>query len=158
MTRDNIIRKPLTEEQKLDLVTNWFSEDWAIKNALGLLDDYDTVRADGIGEQAMNEKPKALRLAELLNEATTVLDEPFHHNAIADNCDKAAAELRRLHEAHDWQYLMARERLRRVEKLEAQRDALLEALHRISLASQNSMSSKDECGRIARAALQEQPR
>jgi hypothetical protein len=28
-----------------------------------------------------------------------------------------------------------------------------EALHRISLASQNSMSSKDECGRIAREAL-----
>ena len=40
----------------------------------------------------------------------------------------AAAELRRLHEAHDWQYKMAGERLRRVEKLEAQRDALLEAL------------------------------
>ena len=35
---------------------------------------------------------------------------------------------------------------------------LREALHRISLASQNSMSSKDECGRIARAALQEQPK
>ena len=101
MTRDDIIRKPLTEEQKLDLVTNWFSEDWAIKNALGLLDDYDTVRAHGIGEQAMNEKPEALRLAELLNEATTVLDEPFHHNAIAENCDKAAAELRRLHEENE---------------------------------------------------------
>lgn len=28
-----------------------------------------------------------------------------------------------------------------------------EALHRISLASQNSASSKEECGRIARAAL-----
>jgi len=28
-----------------------------------------------------------------------------------------------------------------------------DALHRISLASQNSMSSKDECGRIAREAL-----
>ena len=37
-------------------------------------------------------------------------------------------------------------------------ERLREALHRISLASQNSMSSKDECGRIARAALQEQPR
>ena len=41
---------------------------------------------------------------------------------------QAAAELRRLHEAHDWQYKMAGERLRRIEKLEAQRDALLEAL------------------------------
>lgn len=28
-------------------------------------------------------------------------------------------------------------------------------LHRISLCSQNSMSSKEECGRIARAALHE---
>ena len=32
-------------------------------------------------------------------------------------------------------------------------ERLRKALHRISLASQNSMSSKDECGRIARAAL-----
>ena len=30
---------------------------------------------------------------------------------------------------------------------------LLAALHRISLASQNSMSSKEECGRIAREAI-----
>jgi hypothetical protein len=30
---------------------------------------------------------------------------------------------------------------------------LLEALHHISLASQNSMSSIEECGRIARAAI-----
>jgi cytochrome c556 len=45
----------------------------------------------------MSEKPKALKLADLLNEATTVLDEPFHHKAIAENCNKAAAELRRLH-------------------------------------------------------------
>lgn len=31
---------------------------------------------------------------------------------------------------------------------------LREALHQISLCSQNSMSSKDECGRIARRALE----
>ena len=31
---------------------------------------------------------------------------------------------------------------------------LREALHQISLCSQNSMSSKDECGRIARKALE----
>ena len=30
---------------------------------------------------------------------------------------------------------------------------LLAALHHISLASQNSMSSKEECGRIAREAI-----
>jgi hypothetical protein len=34
---------------------------------------------------------------------------------------------------------------------------LLDALHRISLASQNSMSSKEECGRIAREALENMP-
>lgn len=32
-------------------------------------------------------------------------------------------------------------------------DVYKEALHRISLASQNSMSTKEECGRIAREAL-----
>ena len=30
----------LTEFQKMDLITNWFAEDWAIKKAAGLLDDY----------------------------------------------------------------------------------------------------------------------
>ena len=41
---------------------------------------------------------------------------------------QAAVELRRLHEAHDWQCQMVGDRLRRVVKLEAQRDQLLEAL------------------------------
>ena len=45
----------------------------------------------------MSKKPEALRLAHLLQEATTVLDEPFHHDAVSETCDKAAAELRRLH-------------------------------------------------------------
>lgn len=44
-------RKPLTDQQKLDLVTNWFAEDWAIKKALGLLHDYDIKQAHGIGEK-----------------------------------------------------------------------------------------------------------
>ena len=35
----------------------------------------------------------------------------------------------------------------------AEIERLRVALHHISLASQNSMSSKDECGRIARAAF-----
>jgi hypothetical protein len=34
-------RKPLTDEQKQRLVTDWFAEDWAVKKALGLLDDYE---------------------------------------------------------------------------------------------------------------------
>lgn len=44
-------RKPLTDQQKLDLVTNWFAEDWAIEKALGLLRDYDIERAHGIGSE-----------------------------------------------------------------------------------------------------------
>jgi hypothetical protein len=66
----------------------------------------------------MTEKNEALRLADLL-----AAPWPNEHEVL-----EAAAELRRLHEAHDWQYKMAGERLRRIEKLEAQRDALLEAL------------------------------
>ena len=45
----------------------------------------------------MTTQPEALRLADSLNEATTVLDEAFHHEAITENCNKAAAKLRRLH-------------------------------------------------------------
>ena len=32
---------PATDAEKMDLVTNWFSEEWAVKSALGLLDDYE---------------------------------------------------------------------------------------------------------------------
>ncbi len=38
-------------------------------------------------------------------------------------------------------------------RLIAERDELRKTLHRISLASQNSISSQRECGAIARAAL-----
>ena len=40
-------------------------------------------------------------------------------------------ELRRLHEAHDWQYRMAADRLRRIEKLEAEREVLLTEVERL---------------------------
>ena len=43
-------RQPLTDEQKLNLVTNWFAEDWAIKQAIGLLHDYEA--AHGIKGEA----------------------------------------------------------------------------------------------------------
>lgn len=76
----------------------------------------------------MSEKPEALRLADLLNEATTVLDEPFHHEAISENCNKAAAELRRQH---------------------AENERLREALEKI--ATVNAMDY--EYVRWARAAL-----
>jgi len=49
-----------------------------------------------------------------------------------DNMEaKAAAELRRLHEAHEWQYTMAGERLRRIEKLEAENEALRDELETV---------------------------
>jgi hypothetical protein len=41
---------------------------------------------------------------------------------------QAAAELRRLHEAHEWQYTMAGERLRRIEKLEAENEVLRQTI------------------------------
>ena len=63
----------------------------------------------------------------------------------------AAAALRRLHEAHDWQYKMAGERLRRVEKLEAQRDALLEAL-KLSRAQWIHSVNSDHCLAAIKAA------
>lgn len=48
-------------------------------------------------------------------------------------------------------------RAEEVERLRGEVERLREALHRISLASQNSMSSKAECGRIARETLEGKP-
>ncbi len=49
-------------------------------------------------------------------------------------CRDAAAELRRLHEAHEWQYKMAGDRLRRIEKLETVNQELRKALREAALA------------------------
>lgn len=40
------------------------------------------------------------------------------------------------------------------DELRAEIERLRAGLHRVSLASQNSMASKDECGRIARETLE----
>jgi len=40
-------REPMTDEQKRELVTNWFAEGWAIKAALGMLGDYETIVIKG---------------------------------------------------------------------------------------------------------------
>ena len=87
----------------------------------------------------MTTQPEALRLADFL-------EQPLNdaNNAAED----AAAELRRLHEAHDWQYRMAGERLRRVEKLEQQRDALLAALEDIERSTFDAMTAA-----LARVAI-----
>ena len=96
----------------------------------------------------MSEKPEALRLAD-------ALDYGVYDAQMARVMDKAAAELRRLHEAHDWQYRMAGERLRRVEKLEAQRDALLAVLKDIAGTDPvDAALDPQRAVRIARAAIQ----
>jgi hypothetical protein len=65
----------------------------------------------------MSNQPEALRLAEALETPGKLFA-----------CYEVATELRRLHEAHDWQHKMAGDRLRRIEKLEAINRELLEAL------------------------------
>ena len=70
----------------------------------------------------MAEKALALRLAD-------ELEQQFPLGTAQHYLDgEAAAELRRLHAAHDWQYTMAGDRLRRLEKLERVNAELLEAL------------------------------
>lgn len=45
----------------------------------------------------------------------------------------------------------------RVDRLQSENERLRQALHCISLASQNSMSSRRECGALARRALEQAP-
>ena len=59
-------------------------------------------------------KPEALRLAD-----------EIEWIAAGKAGKETAAELRSLHEAHDWQYKMAGDRLRRIEKLERVNQELL---------------------------------
>ena len=52
----------MTEQEKINLVTNYFAEDWAIEKAMNLLEDYEkileapqpspTPQADGVLEDA----------------------------------------------------------------------------------------------------------
>lgn len=72
-------------------------------------------------EQNMLQKPEALQLADWLEYGN------YNHEDVI----KAVIELRRLHEAHDWQYKMAGDRLRRIEKLEAVNQELLNALQMV---------------------------
>jgi len=82
---------------------------------------------------------------------------------LADDCDEhmvdfadVAAELRRLHEAHEWQYTMAGQRLRRIEKLEASNTELLAALQLAynTLAELSFTDDKINATRVkARAAI-----
>lgn len=87
----------------------------------------------------MSNQPKALRLADelLANYGPTDLDERVVaelrrlHQSEREGWRYAAElelERNRLNEAHDWQYKMAGDRLRRIEKLEKVNQELLEAL------------------------------
>ncbi len=67
-------------------------------------------------------------------------------------CDAAAAELRRMEEAYDWQYKMAGDRLRRIEKLERINAQLLEALEEC-LGYMDAVSSEPAVRAKVRAAI-----
>lgn len=41
------VKLPLTDERRRDIATNWFAEEWAIRKALGVIDDCEA--AHGIG-------------------------------------------------------------------------------------------------------------
>ena len=82
------------------------------------------------------EKALALRLAD-------ELERQFPLGTAQHYLDgEAAAELRRLHAAHDWQYTMAGDRLRRIEKLEAVNAELLKAL-KLALSSHGVLLLSD---------------
>jgi hypothetical protein len=79
---------------------------------------------------------------------------------LADECDEgmvdfgqAATELRRLHEANEAFGKRQEWWNERMFVLEQQRDALITALHNISLASQDSGSTREGMGLYARAAI-----
>jgi hypothetical protein len=69
----------------------------------------------------------------------------------ANECEQAADEIEALRDEGEALHAILRE-------AQAEMDVLRGALHQISLASRNSMSSRAECGRIARAALAKEPK
>lgn len=85
-----------------------------------VLDEVQTEQGPGCPGTQQSEpatKPPALRLAD---ELYAIVE----NGADTDVIYEAADELCRLYEAHAWQYTMAGERLRRIEKLEAENDRL----------------------------------
>lgn len=88
-------------------------------------------------------QPTALFLADILEDA----------GKPADIADKCAAELRQLHEANEAFGKRQEWWNERMFVLEQQRDALITALHNISLASQDSGSTREGMGLYARAAI-----
>ena len=103
----------------------------------------------------MTTQPEALRLAAALTRAVEQ-EAPDDDTIVVARwfVEDAAAELRRLHEAHEWQYTMAGQRLRRIEKLEASNQELLEALRDLMADNSDlSMTQHLALYRKARAAI-----
>ena len=101
-------------------------------------------------KDAKANRPEALRLADQLGARYRGFP----------SCDEAAAELRRLHkEIGDWdrvcnQHLKHIDKLKkRMKRAEALNQELLNALHCISLAAQDSGSTREGMGLYARAAI-----
>ena len=88
-------------------------------------------------------QPTALFLADILEDA----------GKPADIADKCVAELRRLHAENAAASTHLSELMKDLVKVETQRDALITALHNISLASQDSGSTREGMGLYARAAI-----
>jgi len=91
------------------------------------------------------------------SEALMLADALMEDNKTSD-CVKAAAELRRLHEAHDWQYKMAGDRLRRIEKLERVNAELLNVLKEAENALADYIPSLEKSGAMlgyGRSVLQQ---
>ena len=90
----------------------------------------------------MSTQPEALRLADALLKYLG-----------GNTAMQAAAELRRLHAERTAADGVINDLAAKVRGLQTQRDALLEALHSISLASQDSGSTREGMGLYARAAI-----
>lgn len=80
-------------------------------------------------------------------------DEPKRNESKRQKHRETEAELRRLESEMQEQCRIIGISGSREARLTAENAQLLEALHHISLCSQNSMSSQRQCGDIARAAI-----
>jgi hypothetical protein len=95
-------------------------------------------------KDAKANRPEALRLA----------DECDTGYPLEEDAKRAAAELRRLHKEVRDQHLKHIDKLKkRMKRAEALNQELLNALHCISLAAQDSGSTREGMGLYARAAI-----
>ena len=121
----------------------------------------------------MNDQPEALRVADwlerdgancqqhldaarLLREQHEEIEElrELHQDVFDENMDMLEDEIQELREANETFGKRQEWWSEKMLQIETEVERLRHSLHHISLASQNSMSSKEECGRIARAALE----